>query len=268
MIFEARLLERALKSLEEVVISGEFESTLDKVKLFPEIIREDVKLALEGLYYKGDHERKGKFLVVSGMDKTGKETLCFNPSNLKNVTSLKDYIKGKGYEILAISLPSYNTKLGSLVASYLGKESTLKIKGELSEHYAWILWSLDRAQHNLKVAKWLSKDKGFVLAKRWVESNVVYQKVKGIEVKRILSFERNIVKQDFTIILDASSELVIKRSEKLDKYESLDFLKEIRRTYLNLPTYYPFGEFFLVDSSRSLEEVNKDLLEILEKQIN
>jgi thymidylate kinase len=34
--------------------------------------------------------------------------------------------------------------------------------------------------------------------------------------------------------------------------------------YLSLPQIYPYGEVYLVDASRSLEEVNRDILALVD----
>jgi len=268
-ILKGEDIEKVLKIL-EYSLSSDLEEILSKIEFYlPSELLIDIREALKGLLYKEEFVKKGKFLVVSGLDKTGKETLCFNPLNLKDIKSLKEFFEEKGYNILTINLPSYNTNLGSLISSYLGKgEGKYKILGNISKDYAWILWSLDRAQHNIKAIEWLKKDKALVLAKRWLESNLAYQRANGIEPKRILKFEENIVKQDYTIILDLKPELVLKRTSHPDLYENLEYLKEVRRAYLDLPKYYPYGKFFYLDSSLSLKELNREMLELVEKQIN
>jgi thymidylate kinase len=213
----------------------------------------------------------GKMIVVAGLDKSGKETQAFNPERNPRITSIYDYLLNKSYRIMKIILPSYKNTLGSLVASYLGKEdSQLRIVGEVPDDVAWILWSLDRAQHNPDAQKWLSASSfNVVLSKRWTESNIVYQKAKGIGEERILMFERNIIKPTYTFIIDITPELAFQRmhisEEKPDKYENMEFLRKVRNNYLNLSRYYPYGKTFYFDGSGSLEEVNKRLLQKLDE---
>lgn len=212
---------------------------------------------------------RGKFIVLSGIDKSGKETQCFNPRMIPNITPIQKYFVSRGFDVLGISLPSYSTLLGSLIAAYLGrKQSAVRIKGEISSDQAWVLWSLDRAQHNPQVLDWMeAKPEKVVLSKRWTESNVVYQKAVGVDENRILKLERNIVKQDYTLVIDLPAEealMRIRSKKKLDSYEKKGFLEKVRSNYLNLPTYYPFGRIFIINGSQPHDKVNGDILKILE----
>ncbi len=212
----------------------------------------------------------GKFLVVSGIDRSGKETQCFNPKGIKEVLSIYDYLTQSSHKVKKISLPSYDTNLGALVASYLKRKSNIIIKGELSKDYAWILWSLDRAQHNDAIVDWLkASPKNVVLSRRWLESNVAYQKANDVDVKRILDLEKNIIKQDYTFIIDLPAEIAIKRADKIesekDLYEDVAFMKKVRKLFLNLQEYYPFGKAFIINGANPLHVVNKQILDLLKE---
>lgn len=215
------------------------------------------------------NDNLGYMIVVTGVDKSGKETQAFNPEGDIRLTSIYDYLLSKSHRVLRISLPSYRNTFGSLIAAYLGKEdSGVKILGELPEEVAWILWSLDRAQHNLEAKDWLSKDpSNVVVSKRWTETNIVYQKAKGINTNRILMLERNIIKPTYTFVIDVPVETVFRRmhtsKEKPDKYENLELLAKVRKNYARLHKYYPFGKIFYFDGSRSPKRVNQKLLEKL-----
>jgi dTMP kinase len=267
---EAEKLEILLSKIEQLVSKEKDVSELKKVvreQGVPNRIANRIEFAYRCLTFKNEFEKKGLFLVVSGIDKSGKETHAFNPKGLKGVKPIYKLLLERGYKVLRISLPSYQTSLGSLVASHLGKNK-VKIKGKVSSKLAWILWALDRAQHAKLVSSWLSKGKEYVVvAKRWVESNVVYQMAQGVELERILNLEKNLVKQDYTIVLDVSSDVALARSFEADAYEVKRNLENVRRLYLDLPRYYPYGEFYLVDASRNPEEVNKDVLSIVENML-
>jgi len=258
-LIKAEELELALKEIEEEVREA---SAPEEVELrhVPEPLKEDVERAIRGLFYRG--ERRGKFLVVTGIDKAGKETHCFNPAKLKGIRAIGSVLDEMGYRVLGVRQPSYETLLGRLVSSHLGFGDL--IEGRVSKDYAWLLWSLDRAQHNFEVVDWLREEGNVVLSKRWCESNVVYQMAQGIDPGRIESFERGIAKQDYTILLDIPVEESLKRSASLDRYESPEFLRRVRELYLRLPLYYPYGELYVVDANRGLEEVNSDLVSLVE----
>jgi thymidylate kinase len=215
------------------------------------------------------NRRLGQFVVVTGIDKSGKETQAFNPEHKPRIISLHDYFVSRAFDVLILALPSYHTAFGSLIASYLGKENpTVTIAGDLSKDIAWVLWSLDRAQHNPEVAKWLEgNQRNIVLSKRWTDSNIAYQGPLGISEKRILRFERNLVKADYTIVLDVPLDLVFRRMEVSgeipDKYETPEFLSKVSSIYENLEHFYPVGKILHIDGSGSFEEVNARLIKTI-----
>jgi len=214
----------------------------------------------------------GYFIVLAGLDRSGKETQCFNPGELRGVKSIYKYLTESAFKVLPINLPSYKTMLGSLVGAYLGRAELgypIKIMGSLSENYAWILWTLDRAQHNPTVGKWLeARARNVVLAKRWTESNLVYQKAQGIEEARVLRLERNIVQPRYTIIIDIPVEEAHRRTvgsgSPADKYERLAFLKRVRENYINLQRSQAFGEVYMVNGLQSPRRVNEAILRKLQ----
>lgn len=228
-------------------------------------------IAVTGILATPRRGNLGKMIVLTGLDKSGKETQAFNPDKNPRITSVYDYLLSRSHRVLKILLPSYDTTFGSIIAAYLGKEnSSVQIIGELPKEVAWILWSLDRAQHVPEIERWLSTDPfNVVLSKRWTETNLVYQRTNGIEHERILKLERNVIKQTHTFVIDVSLEVVFKRmrasGENPDKYETRELLKKVHENYIHLKKYYPFGQMFHFDGSGSLEEVNQKLLQELGK---
>jgi len=267
-------LERVLFAIEHVVETGsnsegEFSAVISRrSRGIPKALCQEFIRATR-ILVTPSRPSIGKFVVITGVDKAGKETQAFNPENRPGILSVYDYLIGKSFRVLKLALPSYNTVFGSLIASYLGKNNSLiVIVGNLSKDIAWVLWSIDRTQHNTRVQKWLGGNaKNIVLSKRWTETNIAYQKSLGIDEKRILKFERNIAKADYTIVLDVPVKFVFGRmktsGEIPDRYETPEFLSKVSDTYANLELFYPYGKIFHVDGSGSFEEVNKRILKTL-----
>ncbi|MEM3436907.1 MAG: hypothetical protein QXP55_00025 [Nitrososphaerales archaeon] len=266
-------LQQVLKLIEEEIKSEKFSviwferKIRIKGKNIPVEILNDIVKAAKNLVAPLEPVL-GKFLVVTGIDKSGKETQCFNPKSIEGVLSIYDYLTQLSYKVKKFSLPSYDTNLGALVASYLKRESNIIIRGELSKDYAWILWSLDRAQHNDTIIDWLKADpKNVILSRRWSESNIAYQKANDIDVKRILDLEKNIIKQDYTFVIDLPADVAIKRVDKIesrrDLYEDVTFMEKVRKIFLNLQDYYPFGKTFIINGENPPNVVNKQILDLL-----
>ncbi|MGA1974156.1 MAG: hypothetical protein ABSG92_00770 [Conexivisphaerales archaeon] len=271
MIVDARELQKSLADIENSVVVSDGEklrSAAEGWGIPNEVAQAFLDVGLQLISFRPG-PRAGKFLVLTGVDKSGKETHCFNRSHLPKVTSVYEHLKSVGFDVLPINLPAYETLLGSLVSAYLGRRTTrVAIRGELSSSKAWLLWSLDRAQFNQRVEDWLAKDpKDVVLAKRWTESHVVYQPEVGVERSRVVRFEKKVVKQDYTVILDIPPSKAMQRLRSRfdrDNYEHVALIERVRRRYLSLPQIYPYGEVYLVDASRSLEEVNRDILALVD----
>jgi dTMP kinase len=208
-------------------------------------------------------------VVVTGVDRSGKETHCFNPKRRRGIVSLQSFLATRSYGVLGIRQPSYATPLGALVGAYLGGEARgTAIDGTLVKEWAWILWSLDRAQHNGRVLAWLAQSsRHLVLAKRWTESNVVYQQANGLDATRILHLERHIAKPDYTVILDVpvdiATQRLVRSGRPQDAYEQGPLLERVRRLYLSLPALVPSGETVLVNAARPPRAVNEDLRQVL-----
>ena len=268
MKIEADTLNEALREVEVLVDSNvefneEVRRRVTAMKL-PTPLKAEFMKALKELLNPRKVARKGLFLVVTGIDKAGKETQCFNPHKISGVKPVKEFLTEIGLNVFSISLPSYETVLGSLVGAYLKNGyGDVKIEGEVSDDYAWILWSLDRAQHNGLIRRWLCSEKSSVLAKRWVESNLCYQTVRGVSEDRILKFERNIEKPDLTLILDITAEEAVKRASMVDRYERLKFLKRVRARLLKLSFRGLLGRSVVVNGLGSPQEVNGRLLKVL-----
>ncbi|MGC8661129.1 MAG: dTMP kinase [Nitrososphaeria archaeon] len=225
----------------------------------PPLYASEIEKAMDALIKRIEFKRNGIFIVISGIDKSGKETQAF--TGAANVKPISAFLKEQGYSVLNIIQPSYDTVLGSMVKWYLNT-------GSLKREDAWILWVLDRAQHNLKIADWLSKG-GIVLAKRWTESNLVYQTVQGINADAILMAERNIVKQDVTFVLDVNLSEVFRRMDgKGDYYENSEILKKVIKNYLKLRLTYRYGTIVYVDANGPLHEVNSTLLSVVKDYLD
>ena len=111
------------------------------------LLAEDIIRSYKNLIDEKSYIKNGKFIVVSGIDKSGKETQAISGTGC--VKPLRQFLVEKGFNVMTILQPSYDTRLGSLIKYYL-TESKKTIKP------AWMLWSLDRAQHKEKIIEWLS----------------------------------------------------------------------------------------------------------------
>jgi len=257
-------LDSSLKCVIESIKLGKKVEKRNLVSLgMPNDLADAVEAAQQVLLTDVKTPRQGLFVVVSGIDKSGKETHSFNPVHRSGIFSIEEFLTVRGLSVKRIFQPSYDTPIGSVVYNYLRQSDGTRI---VDDKIAWVLWSLDRAQHNALVASWLEGPNNVVLAKRWTESNLVYQGALGIDVKDILYFERNIIRPDLMLILDITPETFMKRLTVLDadSYEKLDLMEKARRGYIDVPFIYESGSWIYIDSNYCESDVNRTILGALD----
>ncbi len=108
--------------------------------------------------------KKGKFIVVDGIDGSGKNT---------QTKAIVEKLKENNQKVEVIDFPQYdNNFFGKLISQYLAGE--LGSGAEVSPYIASVLYAADRFESSKKIKKWL--DSGFiVIADRYVSSNQIHQ---------------------------------------------------------------------------------------------
>lgn len=109
-------------------------------------------------------KRKGKLIVIDGIDGSGKAT---------QVALLKKRLVKDGIKVKTIDFPRYEDNFfGSLIGEYLSGKFGDFI--EVDPRLASILYAADRFEASTKIRKWI--DDGFVvIADRYVSANQIHQ---------------------------------------------------------------------------------------------
>ena len=102
---------------------------------------------------------------IEGTDGSGKKT---------QTDLLYNFLKGKGYKVLKLSFPNYESKSSMLVQMYLGGEFGDNANC-LNEYQSSVLYSVDRM---LTMKQVCVDDYDFVLCDRYVPSNMIHQSIK------------------------------------------------------------------------------------------
>ena len=196
----------------------------------------------------------GSFIVVEGIDGSGKSTVC---------GKVADVLSGHGIDVVLTAEPTYE-RVGALI-----REGSA---GNVSQRTEALLFVADRNDHTERIESWVSEGK-VVLCDRYFASTVAYQS-SGLDGDRIdrewlIDINRQFIrKPDATILLDVdpsvSLDRVGVRGEAVSKFERPDFLKQVRREYLNLAEEYGFE---IVDASADADKVFQDVLAIVEEII-
>jgi len=228
---------------------------------------------------------KGKFIVIEGIDGSGKST---------QEKLLTRSLKKEGYKVSFIDFPQHGRKSAGLVDEYLtGKYGSAE---EVSPYQASIFYACDRYDASFKIRDWLKKGR-IVLADRYIGSNIGHQggkiKNKG-ERKKYLKWLYNleygifkIPKPDINFILKVPPKIAQTLSEKItdkkkkaqkkgylshkkDIHEKdLNHLKNTEKAYLDIAREFP-KEFRLIECFKNgnllpPETIHQEILRIVKK---
>lgn len=196
----------------------------------------------------------GIFIVLDGLDGSGKSTIA---------KMLHDYINSKeGYNALLTSEPT-DGKYGREIRGMLAKEKNPKKNaGKMLE-----LFVRDRREHLrnaiIPFLKEKNNGKNVVICDRYYYSTIAFQSTQGLDIKKIIDKNKNFLKPDIAFIMDISAEEALERikDRKKEKFEELEFMKELRENFLLLPKMIN-DNIKIIDASKS----NKEVFEGIKKE--
>lgn len=168
----------------------------------------------------------GKFIVIEGLDGSGKST----QSKL-----LIKSLRRKRYKVAIIDFPRHGEKPAWLVDEYLrGEYGSAE---EVGPYRASIFYACDRYDAGFKIRKWLKQGK-IVIADRYLASNIGHQggKIKNKKERKkyfdwLYHLEYKILeipRPDFTFILKTSPKFSFKLAHRITDKEK----KARRKAYL------------------------------------
>ena len=192
--------------------------------------------------------KKGKFIVIEGIDQSGKKTQSL---------LLKNRLKKKGYKVGYLSFPKYNTNIGKLVKKCLHDD-------RFSVQTSHVLLSANRWEAEKEIYQNLDK-MDFLICNRYRDSNIAYGLANGLEKKWLENLDLGLPKPDLTILIDIPiTESVIRKTKNRDRYEkNKKFLKNVKSRYMKLAT---MRKWKIIKGDRSKGEVSKDIWNIVVKR--
>ncbi len=185
-------------------------------------------------------------IAIEGIDGSGKTTIASYISKI---------LKERGYDVIVLKEPSdseYGRKLKEL-NKRLPPEEECK------------LFLLDRIEDVKKNILPALKSGKIVIMDRYYLSNVAYQSARGLDPEKIRRDNEKIApKPDLTIILDLDPEIALERIKNRGKpspFEGLEYLRKVRENFLK----FADNNSVIIDASRDLDEVKKDVEKILQR---
>lgn len=199
---------------------------------------------------------KGLFITFEGADGCGKTT---------QLMLLAKYLKAQGREVVVTREPGARG-LGEKI-----REILLNYDGEVSSRAEAFMFLADRAQHIDVIVNPAIKSGKIVLCDRHTDSSVAYQGYGRMldidEIKRLNSIATNGKKPDMTLIFDIDVETSMARvGDTKDRMESagIEFFNRVRNGYLEIAKQEP-NRVKVLDASKSIEEIHKNVIALYEK---
>jgi len=194
--------------------------------------------------------RKGMLICIEGIDASGKTT---------QAKLLVKNLNERGYEAVYTSEPTKGF-FGQILRQKIlyGNERVPAVVEAL-------LFALDRLEHVEKEIKPALEKEKIVVSDRYLYSSIAYQGAAGLDPAWIEEINRRAIKPDLAIYLDVPAEVVIKRlKRKRSVMETLENQRRVRKVYLRLVKE---GMLLLVDGNRPIEEIEREILEIVMKRL-
>lgn len=205
---------------------------------------------------------KGKFLVIDGMDGSGKT---------EQTKLLVERLRKESLPVETISFPRYETDSGKVVKAYLN--GAFGSPEEVGSKRASVLYAVDRYAARADMLRALEAGTNLV-ANRYVASNMGHQGSKERRETERMAFYRwnddlefglfDIPRPDLNVILhvsvDVSLSLIEKRGEAKDLHENRSHLEAAEATYLEIARTFPgFALVECVEDGRllSIPEVHE-----------
>ncbi len=210
-----------------------------------------------------------RFITFEGLDGTGKST---------QLNALESYLRDRGRSCVVTRQPG-GTPLGALIRRVLLEvgEQPIAPPTEL------LLYLADRAQHVQDVILPALAAGKIVISDRYTDSTLAYQGYgRGIDLKllrQLNEFADRGVRPDLTFLLDCPVELGLSRTEQRHlkitsgrnredrfEHEQLEFHQRVRAGFLEMARAEP-ERFRIVDAARSVEEVTKEIRDLIDREL-
>jgi len=199
------------------------------------------------------------FITLEGIEGSGKST---------NIKVINDYLDNKNIDYINTREPG-----GSDVGDHL-RDILLNTEKKLSNETELLLMLADRVNHIETLINPSLNNGITVISDRYMDSSYAYQgggREMGLSNIRKIADNLNIIQPNLTLLFDLPVEMALERARsrsKLDRFESeeIDFHQKIRDTYLLLAEEDK-ERIQIIDASKEIEEVSKQVIDILNKKI-
>lgn len=216
----------------------------------------------------------GKFIVIEGLDGSGKAT---------QTEILRKTLEQRGEKVRKLTFPDYDNPSSTLVQMYLKGEFGSS-PGDVNAYAASAFYTVDRVASYLRFWKEDYESGSTILADRYATSNIIYQMSKlpqsqwseFIDYQQDLEYNKmRVPEPDLIIYLDVepdvSQKLMSGRysgdESKKDLHEkNVEFLLSCRRSALFAAEKLGWIKISCTENGemRSIKDISRDILAVIE----
>ena len=185
--------------------------------------------------------KKGIFLVIEGLDGSGKTT---------QATLLTKKLS-QTHNVMLTAEPSLG-KIGTFIREgCLYEDKRLPIEAEA------LLFAADRIEHVQKEVKPALDEGKLVICDRYIYSSLAYQGSAGLSLEWIKTINAHALQPEFSIFIDVAPDRVLERlKRKKSVMETLETQRKVREVYLK---FVEKGDLARVDGDKPKDVVADEL---------
>jgi dTMP kinase len=192
--------------------------------------------------------RKGKIIVIEGIDKAGKTT----QANL--------LLKKFNNKCVKFDFPDYTTPIGKEIKQFLDG------KRVYSDQVKMMLLSANRWEKKTEIDRVIGKGTTIIM-NRYYQSNLVYGVSKGLELGWLVALDEGLPKADLVIVIDIKTDTLFTRSKNsvIDTFEKdRELIHKVKKTYRLLAKKFTW---YVVDGEKSVDDVHSQVLRIVRNTV-
>ncbi|MDD5569337.1 MAG: dTMP kinase [Candidatus Pacebacteria bacterium] len=203
----------------------------------------------------------GKFIVLDGIEGCGKGT---------QTKLLSDFLIKKGYNVITQKHPEYGKPIGDLIDAWLHKKYEFNVETQAMLYFADFIKDKQLLENDIKNGK-------IIVSDRYFSATIVYQHINGLSIEKLLKLAElfELRKPDLCIYIRISTETSFKRKleqkgiKLMDRHEAdKKFLSALYENYEKMAKENIFCDWAIVDGEQPIENVSKQITEILSQKLN
>jgi len=194
----------------------------------------------------------GIFIVFDGLPGSGKGT---------QIKKVFEYIfdKSKKYDNILVTDEPTNGPYGLKLRELFKKQKDANdLKDEIFQAFVD-----DRKWHIENTILPALKKDFVVLCDRYKYSSIAYQTVQGTDFEKCFDAHKDFLAPDLALIFDVNSKEANERinsakdekRKQSDNFREIEFVKNLRKYFLDLPDQLPSENIKIIDANLSIEEV-------------